>query len=95
MLFLCLAILSSSAISLLMRISAGKTSAKLSMLGCNYLVCALLGAVYAGAAEFIFDHAGTNILFFQPSDIPGQKCGFARAEKAGHNVEMRHLSYLP
>ena len=48
MLFLCLAILSSSAISLLMRVSAGKISAKLSMLGCNYLVCALLGAVYAG-----------------------------------------------
>lgn len=48
MLFLCLAILSSSAISLLMRVSARKISAKLSMLGCNYLVCALLGAVYAG-----------------------------------------------
>ncbi len=48
MVFLCLAILSSAAISLLMRISAGKVSAKLSMLSTNYLVCSLLGAVYAG-----------------------------------------------
>ena len=48
MLFLCLAILSSCAISLLMRISARRISARLSMLGINYLVCTLLGAVYAG-----------------------------------------------
>ena len=48
MIFLCLAILSSAAISLLMRISAGKISAKLSMLSVNYLVCALLGAAYGG-----------------------------------------------
>lgn len=48
MLFLCLAILSSSAISLLMRVSSGKVSAKLSMLGVNYLVCTLLAAGYAG-----------------------------------------------
>lgn len=48
MIFLCLAILSSSAISLLMRVSATKVTAKMSMLGVNYLVCALLGALYAG-----------------------------------------------
>lgn len=48
MLFLCLAVLSSSAISLLMRISANKISAKLSMLSVNYLICSLLGAAYAG-----------------------------------------------
>lgn len=48
MVFLCLAILSSATISLLMRISAGKIRAKLSMLGFNYLICALLGAAYAG-----------------------------------------------
>lgn len=48
MLFLCLAILSSCAISILMRISTNKVSAKLSMLGVNYIVCALLGAAYAG-----------------------------------------------
>ena len=48
MLFLCLAILSSSAIALLMRLSANKVTAKLSMLSANYLICALLGAAYAG-----------------------------------------------
>lgn len=48
MLFLCLAIFSSSAISLLMRISANRLSAKLSMLGVNYLVCAVLAAAYCG-----------------------------------------------
>lgn len=48
MVFLCLAILSSSAISLLMRISSNKVSAKLSMLSVNYLICSLLGASYAG-----------------------------------------------
>lgn len=47
MLFLCLAILSSCAIALLMRISANKISAKMSMLCANYLVCSLLGAAYA------------------------------------------------
>ena len=48
MLFLCLAILSSSAISLIMRISTDRVSGKLSMLSANYIVCSLLGAVYAG-----------------------------------------------
>lgn len=48
MVFLCLAILSSAAIALLMRISADKVSARLSMLSANYLVCSLLGAAYAG-----------------------------------------------
>lgn len=45
--FLCLAILSSSAIALFMRLSSGKVQARLSVLNANYLVCALLGAVYA------------------------------------------------
>lgn len=48
MLFLCLAILSSAAISLIMRVSANKVTAKLSMLSVNYLVCSLLGAAYCG-----------------------------------------------
>ena len=48
MLFLCLAILSSCAISILMRVSTNKVSAKLSMLGVNYIICSLLGAAYAG-----------------------------------------------
>lgn len=46
MVYLCLAVLSSTAISFIMRISTGKVSARLSMLGINYLVCSLLGAVY-------------------------------------------------
>lgn len=48
MLFLCLAVLSSAAISLIMRLSAHRVTARLSMLCANYLVCALLGAVYCG-----------------------------------------------
>lgn len=48
MVYLCLAVLSSTAISFIMRTSTGKVSARLSMLGINYLVCSLLGAVYAG-----------------------------------------------
>ena len=48
MLYLCLAVLSSCAIALLMRISADRITGKLSMLGANYLICSLLGAAYAG-----------------------------------------------
>ena len=48
MLFLCLAVLSSCAISLIMRLSADKITAKLSMLSVNYLICSALGAIYAG-----------------------------------------------
>ncbi|MBR3979383.1 MAG: hypothetical protein IKJ94_07165 [Oscillospiraceae bacterium] len=48
MIFLCLAIFSSCAISLFMRISANRVSAKLSMLSVNYVICSLLGASYAG-----------------------------------------------
>ena len=48
MVFLCLAILSSCAIALLMRLSADKVPAGMSMLSVNYLICALLGAGYAG-----------------------------------------------
>lgn len=47
MVFLCLAILSSCAITLLMRISTNKVTAKLSMLSVNYLICSLLSATYA------------------------------------------------
>ena len=48
MLYLCLAILSSCAIALLMRVSADRITGRLSMLGANYLICSLLGAAYAG-----------------------------------------------
>ena len=42
MLFLCLTVLSSSAISLIMRLSANRVSGKLSMLFFNHLTCSLL-----------------------------------------------------
>lgn len=61
MLFLCLAILSSSAISVLMRFSAGKISAKMSMLGYNYLICAFLGAAYAGFNLFCPQVSGFSL----------------------------------
>lgn len=48
MLFLILAILSSSLISILMRVSSNRVSANLSMLAINYFVCALLGLGYTG-----------------------------------------------
>lgn len=48
MIFLCLAVLSSCAISVIMRISTDRVSQRLSMLSFNYLTCALLGAAYAG-----------------------------------------------
>lgn len=48
MLFLILAILSSAMVSIGMRLSSDKISANLSMLAVNYLICAFLGALYAG-----------------------------------------------
>ena len=48
MIFLLLAIFSSSMISILMRVSSDKVSANLSMVATNYLVCSMLGAAYAG-----------------------------------------------
>ena len=48
MLFLILAVLSSSMVSIVMRISTDKISANISMLAVNYLVCSFLGAAYAG-----------------------------------------------
>ena len=48
MLFLLLAIFSSSMISIVMRFSSGKISANLSMLATNYFICSFLGAAYAG-----------------------------------------------
>lgn len=52
MVFLLLAILSSTLISFLMRLSAEKTSGGVSMLVTNYLMCTLLSAVYIGDGGF-------------------------------------------
>ena len=48
MVFLLLAVLSSALISILMRLSANRITANLSMLAVNYFACALLGAAYTG-----------------------------------------------
>lgn len=48
MVYLLLAVLSSSIISIIMRLSSGKIRANLSMLATNYFICSLLGAAYAG-----------------------------------------------
>ena len=48
MLYLLLAVCSSSVISILMRVSSDKVRGKRSMLAFNYLACAVLSAVYAG-----------------------------------------------
>lgn len=48
MLFLIFAIASSTMVSVVMRLSSGKISADMSMLAVNYLICAAVGAVYAG-----------------------------------------------
>ncbi len=48
MIFLILAILCSSLISIIMRISSDNVKGKLSMLAANYAVCSLCGAIYTG-----------------------------------------------
>lgn len=48
MFFLILAVLSSSMISIIMRLSSDKISANLSMLAVNYIICSFLAAGYAG-----------------------------------------------
>ena len=58
MLYLILAILSSVMIALLMRISAGKIKANISMLAVNYLACLLLAAGYSHFQVFSFRAEG-------------------------------------
>lgn len=50
MIHLLLAVFSSCMISILMRLSTDKVSSRLSMLCVNYVICTLLGALYAGKA---------------------------------------------
>ena len=53
MLYLILAILSSAYVSLFMRLSESKIRNNIAMLVMNYCMCALLGALYAGAGSLI------------------------------------------
>lgn len=48
MIFLFLTVCSSSLVSIIMRLSSHKIGANMSMLASNYLICSVLGAVYAG-----------------------------------------------
>lgn len=50
MFYLLLAIVQSSMISILLRLSSGKIRANISMLAFNYMTCSILGAAYAGFA---------------------------------------------
>jgi len=54
MVFLLLAIASSACISLLMRLSAEKTSGGVGMLMMNYMMCTVLSAIYAGGRGAFF-----------------------------------------
>lgn len=58
MLYLLLAIASSAVIAVVMRISAGKVQANMTMLAVNYLTCLLLGAIYAGFQVLPLDAPG-------------------------------------
>jgi len=71
MVFLCLAVFSSAAISLLMRLSASRITARLSMLGVNYIVCTLLGAAYAN-----FDLWCADVPGFSDTLLMGVVSGF-------------------
>ena len=58
MIYLLLAIFSSSMIAIIMRLSADKVSGNISMLATNYLICGLLGAAYAGFDLYVPEVAG-------------------------------------
>ena len=58
MFYLLLAIVQSSMISILLRLSSGKIKANISMLSFNYLTCSCLGMVYAGFTADTFSHSG-------------------------------------
>ena len=58
MFYLLLAILGSSMISILLRLSSGKIHANISMLAFNYLTCSVLGLIYAGFGSADFQPAG-------------------------------------
>ncbi len=59
--YLLLAIFCSAMISILMRLSSGKVKSHFSMLAANYLVCGLLGAVYADFSLFSVNTDGFGL----------------------------------
>lgn len=61
MIFLMLAIFSSTMVSVMMRLSSEKISANLSMLAVNYLACSLLGGGYAGFHLWMPEETGFSL----------------------------------
>ena len=59
--FLLLAILCSATLSITMRLSTGKIKSHFSMLATNYLICAILGAVYADFSLLTPDAPGVGL----------------------------------
>lgn len=59
--YLLLAIFSSAMISVCMRLSAGKVGSHFSMLATNYLVCGILGALYADFSLLMSQTSGVGI----------------------------------
>ena len=59
--FLLLAIFSSATISITMRVSTGKVGGHFSMLATNYLVCGILGALYADFSLLTAQSNGVGI----------------------------------
>ena len=59
--YLLLAIFSSAMISVSMRLSTGKVTSHFSMLATNYLVCGILGALYADFSLFTTQTSGMGI----------------------------------
>ncbi len=64
MLYLIFAVLSSSMISIIMRLSSGKISANLSMLAVNYFICSFLAAGYTGFNTLPLYEPGFEITLF-------------------------------
>jgi len=71
MVYLLLAVASSSAISLMLRFSKGKTSGEISVLVINYLVCVIIAVSSVGVGN-IFPAVNT----LKPALIMGIICGF-------------------
>lgn len=59
--YLLLAIFCSAMISITMRLSSGKVGGQYSMLAANYLVCGILGALYADFSQFSLDTDGFGV----------------------------------
>ena len=53
MLYLILAIVSSSLVSIMMRVGEGRAKNNISMLSVNYFICMILALIYTGAGNLL------------------------------------------